>query len=695
MPAQLEGSKESQAIGAVRRAPLTSSEPWAGCFDRQASLGVWRPLGTCAGEVLTFDSDAGRRRGYGRDSISVATASVSRLDWRRRAGPRALVLVAVGVAGIVATALTAWAVANSPILVHAKSVWIWRALIVAAYVAVGLYRWWRRPDSRFGQLVVGNGFLYAATAFNASGASPAYTLGMVFWAVYVVYTGYLLLSYPGGRLRSRLERAFIRAYALSTAVLWGLILALSPSFPASGTYNDCGTRCPPNALGGGDAVIGKALDTAASIVFTIALIGLMMLLVDKARAPGPVLRRTLTPVTAVFTAVLLQFVISLYVLPAYPETASVVTIVNGVIGLAVPMAILLGLAWEDLYVARSVGQIAVRAGGKPLTAAGVQTVIGEALGDSTTALALWAPERAGYVDVDGAPLELPRDPRVRGVTPITDANGPVAALIHDPTIDIDSDALEGLAATSLMLVENIRLLDELRASRLRIVDTADHERRRLERDLHDGAQQRLMAVQIKLRMLEDSTEAERIAGQLEAISNDAEAAVEELRSLAHGIYPPVLRSDGLVNALRSVAMTAPIAISVTDAGIGRCSPSVEAAIYFCSAEAIQNAIKHAGSNVRVRVTIGRDRDRVHFAITDDGAGIDRSERGDGVGLIGMRDRVGAVGGELEIVASPGRGTTVRGTIPDAVTPRADDAPPPSNPEASTPPHTHPRSGTGG
>ena len=134
-------------------------------------------------------------------------------------------------------------------------------------------------------------------------------------------------------------------------------------------------------------------------------------------------------------------------------------------------------------------------------------------------------------------------------------------------------------------------------------------------------------------------------------------------------------------------MTAPIAISVTDEGIGRCSPSVEAAIYFCSAEAIQNAIKHAGSNVRVGVTVGRDRDRVHFAISDDGVGIDHSERGDGDGLIGMRDRVGAVGGEFEIVSSPGRGTTVRGTIPEAVTPRADDALPPRNPDASTPPRT--------
>src|SRR3954469_8440737 len=413
----------------------------------------------------------------------MATAAVSGLKGTRRNEASVSVLLAVGAAGAVATGLTAWAVARSPILVDPQSVSIWRALVVASYVAVGLYRCWRRPDGRFGPLLLGNGFLYAATSFNASGASPAYTLGMVLWAVYVVYTAYLLLSYPGGRLESRLERAFIRAYALSMAVLWSLVLALSPTFPAAGSFNDCGTRCPPNAVVGGDAVIGTALNTAASVVFTIALIGLTMLLFEKARAPGAVLRRALTPVTAVFTATVAWFVISLYLLPAYPGTASVVTIVNGLLGLAIPMAILLGLVWGDLYAARSVGQIAVRAGGKPLTAAGVQTVIGEALGDSTTALALWAPERGGYVDVDGAPLELPRDLRVRGVTHIANGNGPVAALIHHPMLDIDSDVFEGLTATSLMLVENIRLLDALRASRLRIVEAGERERRRIEGEL--------------------------------------------------------------------------------------------------------------------------------------------------------------------------------------------------------------------
>ena len=485
------------------------------------------------------------------------------------------------------------------------------------------------------------------------------------WPVYVVYTAYLLLSYPGGRLESRLERAFIRAYALSTAVLWSLVLALSPTFPGAGSFNDCGTRCPPNALVRGDAVIGTALNTAVSIVFTIALIGLTMLLFDKARAPGPVVRRALAPVTAVFTATVAWFVISLYVLPAYPETASVVTIVNGVLGLAIPMAILLGLVWEDLYAARSVGRIAVGAGGKMLTPAAAEAMIADALGDSTLTLGLWAPERNGYLDTRGAPLELPRDSRARGVTEITRDERPAAVLIHDPMLDTDSDLIEGLAATSLMLLENTRLVEELQASRSRIVDTADHERRRLERDLHDGAQQRLTAIQIKLRLAQEQAEDRHLAARLEAIGLDAEEAVEELRRLAHGIYPPLLRELGLVKAFRALAVNAPIRIDVADEGIGRCPQPVESTIYFCSLEAIQNAIKHAGSHVRVAVTLKRDPDRVHFAVADDGVGIDPARRGTGDGLIGMRDRVGAVGGTLDISSSPGQGTTVRGTIPVA------------------------------
>jgi signal transduction histidine kinase len=594
----------------------------------------------------------------------MATASVPGLERTQRTEVRLLGALAIGVVGIAATALTAWAVARSPILVDRIPISIWRALIVALYVGVGLYTWWRRPDSRLGLLLVGNGLLYAATSFNASGASPAYTVGMVLWAAYVVYTAYLLLSYPRGRLESRLARAFIAAYALSTAVVWSLILALSPTFPAAGAFNDCGTRCPANALVGGDAVIGRALNMAASTVFTIGLIGLTMLLFDKARSSGRVLRRAVAPVAAVFTATVAWFVISLYVVPAYPGTAPAARIVDGALGVAIPIAILLGLIWGDLMAAMSLGQIAVRASGKPLTPAGVQQVIGDALGDSTIALALWAPERAGYVDVAGAPLELPHDPRVRGVTRVTHGNQPVAALIHDPTLDTNSDVVVGLAATSLMLLENTRLVEELRASRARIVEAADHERLRLEQDLHDGAQQRLMSIQIRLRLAQRRVEREDLAKELDSISIEAQEAVDELRTLAHGIYPPVLRDRGLADALRSIALRATIPIRVANNGVGRCSPAVEAAIYFCSLEAIQNTIKHAGGGASVTVTLERDRRGIRFSVKDDGVGADTLAGGDGRGVAGMRDRIGAVGGVVEVTSCAGRGTTVQGMVPD-------------------------------
>ena len=194
-----------------------------------------------------------------------------------------------------------------------------------------------------------------------------------------------------------------------------------------------------------------------------------------------------------------------------------------------------------------------------------------------------------------------------------------------------------------MLLENARLVEELRASRARIVEAGDQERRRLERDLHDGAQQRLMAIQIKLRLVEERIGDRELAAQLDAIGDEAAESVEELRALARGIYPPVLQQFGLVGALRAFAMTAQIPIEIVDDGIGRCARTVEAAIYFCAMEAIQNATKHAGSHARVTITLGRDRERVRFAVADDGVGMDLSaaDRA-GDGLTGMRDRIGAV-----------------------------------------------------
>jgi signal transduction histidine kinase len=252
----------------------------------------------------------------------------------------------------------------------------------------------------------------------------------------------------------------------------------------------------------------------------------------------------------------------------------------------------------------------------------------------------------------------------RGVTRVTRGNGPVAALIHDPTLDTDSDVIEGLAATSLMLLENTRLVEQLRASRSRIVEAAERERRHLEQDLHDGAQQRLVAIQVTLAIARELADSEDLAKQLATIQKNAEAAIEELRELAHGIYPAARHERGPASALRSLARSSSVPIKVADEGIGRSPDAVEAAIYVCAREAIHNTAKHAGPGAKVAVTLPHRQDVIEFTVSDDGAGMPPERDTDGFGITGMRDRIEAVGGQFEIVSTPGQGTAIHGTIPD-------------------------------
>ena len=221
-----------------------------------------------------------------------------------------------------------------------------------------------------------------------------------------------------------------------------------------------------------------------------------------------------------------------------------------------------------------------------------------------------------------------------------------------------------------MLLENARLVGELQASRARIADSAESERLRLERDLHDGAQQRLMAIQIKLALARRAAGSTELQGQLEELEADASAAVDELRTLAHGIYPPVLRERGVADAFRAFAKAVPIPMRIVDDGVGRAASGVEAAIYYCTLEAIQNVVKHAGPGATVFVTLARRSGRIEFEIRDDGNGFDSSARIAGFGLVSMHDRIAAVGGELSVDSSPGRGTTVLGSIPVSYEPVA-------------------------
>ena len=198
----------------------------------------------------------------------------------------------------------------------------------------------------------------------------------------------------------------------------------------------------------------------------------------------------------------------------------------------------------------------------------------------------------------------------------------------------------------------------------RIVEAFDRQRQQLERDLHDGVQQRMVAVRIRLAL------AAELAGgdpplheTLDDIGEDVEAAIEELRDVAHGIYPHVLSDFGMVAALQQVARAAGGAVSVRGNAVGRHPAELESAIYYCCREAIQNASKHGGPAVQIMVSLHEDAHTVGFEVSDDGRGFDLAESSGGRGLQHMRDRIAAVGGQLSIFSRPGAGSVVTGTIP--------------------------------
>ena len=220
-----------------------------------------------------------------------------------------------------------------------------------------------------------------------------------------------------------------------------------------------------------------------------------------------------------------------------------------------------------------------------------------------------------------------------------------------------------LATQAGLVLRNVRLIEELRASRRRIVTAQDERAKQLERNLHDGAQQQLVALGVQLNLARRRAErdAPEMAAALEELQAQATDALENLRNLARGIYPPLLADQGLVVALDAQARKAALMVEIEGDGIGRYPQEVEAALYFCCLEALQNVAKYANaSSARVRLA-GRD-GTVTFEVTDDGSGFDPARTPLGTGLQGMRDRLEALGGTFEIDSSPGAGTTVRGTI---------------------------------
>ncbi len=278
---------------------------------------------------------------------------------------------------------------------------------------------------------------------------------------------------------------------------------------------------------------------------------------------------------------------------------------------------------------------------------------------------IWPPEGADTAEDDEFTLPITAGETIVGSVSVLKGR-------DESLTPTERGLVEDLAGSAGMVLNKMRLdadlatrAEELRVSRRRLVDAQAEERRRLERDLHDGAQQQVVALKVKLGLAQRFAEQEgsgRAAELIQEMAADAQAAIDEIRSLGKGIFPPLLASDGLRAALSAGAANAPIPILVDTGDLGRYPREVEAAVYFCVSEAITNAIKYSeAGRIEVQLT-GGDR-RLDFVVADDGRGFDPISSAKGSGLVGMRDRLEAVGGSLAVTSSPGRGTRVAGSIP--------------------------------
>jgi signal transduction histidine kinase len=528
------------------------------------------------------------------------------------------------------------------------------AWITLSYVLCGLVAWWRRPDSRFGPLMVVAGFAPLISSLRVVNTDIPHTIGDGLRLLPVVLFLHVFLAYPSGRLQGRFERALV-------ASAYSAVLGLSLLRLILGGSGGDSLLTVVSQPGAADAVLGVQRVSIAAL----ALTGFGVLVARMRFAERP-LRRS--PQLLVSSFVLALVMTSLGILVSAfrgPASEQLRWVAFGLIGVA-PLLFLIGLLRARL--ARSaVGDLFVELRTDPAPAA-LRDALARALRDPSLTLVYWLPEFGTYADLDGRAVELPEHGLGDGVT-LIDRNGMrVAALQHDPGLHDEPELLDAVTAGAGIALENGRLhaelrarLEELSGSRARIIDAGQKERKRLERDLHDGAQQRLVALSLELTALEERLEGDPdTRTQLDQARREIATSLEELRDLARGIHPAVVSGHGLEIALEQLAARAPVPVRLSVEVEGRLPERLEVAAFYLVSESLANIGKHARAT-SATVNVAREIGQIIVEVIDDGIGGADTERGSG--LRGLADRVEALEGRLRVWSPSGGGTRLRAEIP--------------------------------
>ena len=526
-----------------------------------------------------------------------------------------------------------------------------------AFIVAGILAISRRPSNRVGYLMATVGVVWMLPDIGFVQSSLAYTLSELFTGMQWVFLAYLALAFPTGRLASRADRL-----VMSVGYVFAIANAIG-SLPFYNPHVSC-PPCPANLIlikhDPSLAHVLSQIDGAIGVAF--AIVGGVRL-IEHWRTASLRGRRALTPVFVALIPVVAVAIwdgVSTLPLPGLSDLA---------VG-ALPICFLVGLlrARLDRFV---VGDLVVQLGAG-LSGTSLRNALARSLRDPTFELAYWLPDRQTYVDPDGRPIDVPEEGNDRVATVIEGNGEPLAALIFDASLRDESELVSSVGAAAKLTLENERLqaevkaqLQEVRASRARIVTSADAERRRLERDLHDGAQQRLVNLSLALRLAQEQAGGERngeLAATLAEAADEIRLALSELRELARGLHPTILTEAGLGSALESLAERSPVSTMVEASLAERLPSSVEATAYFVVSEALANVAKHAKArSVCVRARL--EEARLVLEVSDDGVG--GADPAGGSGLRGLADRVAALDGTFRVESTAGSGTRVIAEIPCA------------------------------
>ena len=573
---------------------------------------------------------------------------------------RVLIAVAALAAGIGA----AWIELTSKIVGDNVPTAAIALLVGWSYVACGLIAWRQRPTNPLGPVMLFIGFTWFATFLGAWQRAIPFTIGYVFQNVCLAGFAFLILSFPSGHLTRRLDRAIFGVTLALAIVLQIVWLLFTPSRQVI-----C-TTCPANLLQiGGNETISNAilaLQRTAGITVALLVVGVLVL---RWRRAGVAERRAAAPVLWSGCAILIVFALSVVNDILDKPLGIAPAVMRAVVFAAFPLSVLAVMLQQRLARGAIAGLVVEL--GEQARPHDLRDALARTLGDPTLELAYWVPATGRYVDADGMPIPLPKaDPR-RAATLVRRGEETIAALIHDPALGENAQLIDSVCAAAGLALENERLQADLRArlaelagSRARLVEASENERRRLERDLHDGAQQRLVSIAMALALVDARLRTDPSAAQpvLAEARQELTVALEELRQLSHGIRPSILTERGLAAALEDLAKRSPLTITLR-VELGRRLPDhIESCAYFLVSELLANTSKHAHTRyatVHARI----ENDVLIIDVRDDGIGGATFDRG--TGLRGLTDRVEGLGGRLSLTSPPGRGTVVHAEIPCA------------------------------